>query len=43
MNFPKLGFAEEHTQVSSRALSLETSHRLFFMNFCKKELGKKRF
>ena len=31
------------SQVSSRALSLETLHRLFFMNFCKKKLLKKRF
>jgi len=27
----------------SRSLSLETLHRLFFMNFCKNELLKKRF
>jgi len=27
----------------SRALRLETLHRLFFMKFCKKEFLKKRF
>ena len=37
----RLGLEEFRSR--SRALSLETLHRLFFMKFCKKELLKKRF
>ena len=32
-----------HEGFRSRALSLETVHRLFFIKFCKKEFLKKRF
>jgi len=37
----RLGF--EGFRSRSRALRLETLHRLFFMKFCKKDFLKKRF
>jgi len=40
---PRLGFGLEGFRSRSRALRLETLHRLFFMKFCKKEFLKKTF
>ena len=39
----RLGLGLERFRSGSRALRLEILHRLFFMNFCKKELLKNGF